>query len=127
MGVIIYFDGECGLCDRVVQWLWNRTRPEVKFAPLQGETARLQVPSAIRTPPLQSLVVWDGRSMKTDLDALAAVASEVHGWHGAVLRVLTSQAVSPLTRWVYRRVVRNRHRLFGTACHVPADRARLLL
>lgn len=126
MGVIIFFDGACGLCDRVVRWLWNRTSPEVQFAPLQGATARSQVPSPLRTPPLQSLVVWDGHAMKTDVDALAAVASEVPGWHGAVLRVLTSQAVRPFTRWSYRQVVRNRHRWFGTACNLPADRARLL-
>lgn len=126
MGIVIYFDGACGLCDRVVRWLWNRTSPEVQFAPLQGETARSQVPASLRTPPLQSLVVWDGVAMKTDVDAFSAVASEVPGWQGAALRVFTSQGMRPLTRWVYRRVVRNRHRWFGTACNLPADRARLL-
>lgn len=126
MDVIIFFDGACGLCDRTVRWLWGRTRPEVRFAPLQGATAEAQIPLALRTPPLQSLVVWDGHSLQTEVEALAAVAHHVEGLWGVALRLLTSRAVSPLTRWVYRRVVRNRHRWFGAACDLPADRDRLL-
>jgi predicted DCC family thiol-disulfide oxidoreductase YuxK len=38
---LVLFDGECGLCSRSVNWLALRDRRRtLRFAPLQGETAR---------------------------------------------------------------------------------------
>ena len=38
---IVFYDGECGLCQRSVQWLLNRDKKKILFyAPLQGETAK---------------------------------------------------------------------------------------
>lgn len=49
VGWIVFFDGECGLCSRVVRLLVRLDRREVlKFAPIQGETAakhRIEVPA----------------------------------------------------------------------------------
>lgn len=38
---LVFYDGECGLCDHVVQFLlWADRKGVFVFAPLQGETAR---------------------------------------------------------------------------------------
>src|SRR5258706_260972 len=38
---LVLYDGECGLCDRTVQWLLRHDRKNVlTYAPLQGDTAR---------------------------------------------------------------------------------------
>ena len=40
-GPVLFFDGVCGLCDRTVTWLFEHDRRHVlRFAPLQGETAK---------------------------------------------------------------------------------------
>ena len=37
---IVFYDGDCGLCDRFVRWMLRRDRGHhYRFAPLQGETA----------------------------------------------------------------------------------------
>ena len=47
---LVLYDGECGLCDRLVQWLLRHDRRHVlHYAPLQGETARPYVHGPIVT------------------------------------------------------------------------------
>lgn len=37
---IVFYDGQCGFCDRSVQWILKKdTQKEFLFAPLQGQTA----------------------------------------------------------------------------------------
>ena len=44
---VMFYDGECGLCSRTVQWcLKHDKRGEVRFAPIQGSTyAALDLPN----------------------------------------------------------------------------------
>ena len=38
---LVLYDGECGLCDRLVQWLLRHDRDGIlSYAALQGETAK---------------------------------------------------------------------------------------
>ncbi len=53
---ILLYDGTCGLCDKSVKWILAHERDhELRFAPLQGETAAAlrarypQIPSALST------------------------------------------------------------------------------
>jgi predicted DCC family thiol-disulfide oxidoreductase YuxK len=124
--MIVFFDGACGLCDRAVRWLWNRTGAEVRFAPLQGETAEERVPEKFRTPPLSTLVVWEDGVVSVESDGLAAIARCMPGLRGRVIRALTLPFARPALNAVYRLIARNRHRWFGTACKVPNDPERLL-
>lgn len=42
---IIYFDGACGLCDFFVQYIYTRDKKKkFSFAPLQGKTAKKNLP-----------------------------------------------------------------------------------
>ena len=124
--MIVFFDGACGLCDRAVRWLWNRTDREVRFAPLQGETAQELVLEQFRTPPLSTLVVWEDGVVSVESDGLAAIARRMPGLRGRVIRALTLPFARPALNAVYRFIARNRIRWFGTACRLVSDPERLL-
>lgn len=124
--MIVFFDGACGLCDRAVRWLWNHTDADVRFAPLQGETAKERVPEKFRTPPLSTLVVWEDGRVLVESDGLAAIAYRVPGLHGRMARALTRPFARPLLNLGYRLIARNRHRWFGTTCQLVPDPDRLL-
>lgn len=36
---VVFFDGECGLCNGFAAWVLRRDRGRLRYAPLQGETA----------------------------------------------------------------------------------------
>ena len=124
--MIVFFDGACGLCDRAVRWLWNRTDADVRFAPLQGETAKECVPEKFRTPPLSTLLVWEEGAIRVESDGLAAIARSMPGFPGRLARALTRPFARPLLNVIYRFIARNRIRWFGTACRLVSDPERLL-
>lgn len=125
-GIILFFDGACGLCDRAVAWTWDRTNEDVRFAPLQGETAKRTLPSELRQPPYQSLVVFDGVQAFTEAEGLRLLGKELPAPWRPMLRVLTGWPLRSLTRVVYRCVAQNRHRWFSMQCRVPDQAERLL-
>ena len=124
--MIVFFDGACGLCDRAVRWLWNHTDADVRFAPLQGETAKKRVPEKFRTPPLSTLVVWEEGTISVESDGLAGIARRMRGLSGRLARALTLPFARPLLNVGYRFIARNRIRWFGTACRLVPDPERLL-
>ena len=124
--MIVFFDGACGLCDRAVRWLWNRTDADVRFAPLQGETAKECVPEKFRTPPLSTLVVWEEGAISVESDGLAVIARSMPGFRGRLARALTLPLARPLLNVGYRFIARNRFRWFGTACRLAPDPERLI-
>ena len=124
--MIVFFDGACGLCDRAIRWLWNYTDADVRFAPLQGETAKERVPEELRTPPLNTLVVWEEGALSVKSDGLVAIARRMPGLPGCMARALTLPFARPLLNVGYRFIARNRIRWFGTTCRLVPDPERLL-
>jgi predicted DCC family thiol-disulfide oxidoreductase YuxK len=118
-GPVLFFDGECGLCYRVVLWLMRRDgRGVLRFAPLQGVTAQAYLRAhGLPTENFDSLVYvpdWAARERREFLlrtDGALAAARAVGGW-GAVVawaRVLPRA-------WrdgVYRVIARWRYRIWG--------------
>ena len=129
---LVLYDGECGLCDRTVQFLLRHDRRAVlAYAPLQGETAR---PFVGEHPKVDTMMlvgklddgrvrVWErSRGVFRTLAKL-----------GGIWRVLSWLRILPvfLTDLGYRFVARHRLSWFGRvdACRVPdpATRQRFLV
>lgn len=126
---IVFYDGDCGLCDRFVRWMLRKDRRRhYRFAPLQGETARRMVRVEADHSGLWSVVLVDGRGEHRRSDAtLRAVAGLGGGWRAAGWLLLIPAA---LRDRVYRLVARHRYRWFGRApaCALPGpdERGRFL-
>jgi predicted DCC family thiol-disulfide oxidoreductase YuxK len=123
---ILFYDGECGLCDRAVMWLWDRTTPELKFAPLQGVTASRLLPAELTQLPLASLVVYAHGQAHVEVGGLRTLVPTTSGVTRLLLQCLTHPVLAWATGIGYRWVVRHRHRLFRPRCLVPQDKGRLL-
>lgn len=115
-GPVLFFDGECGLCTRVVRVLLRCDRVgRLRFAPLQGPTAQAYLRShGLPAGDFASLVFasdWPrceaAPALRTD-GAIASLRATGHpGWaRGAAM------PPRPLRDALYRQVARNRLRLF---------------
>ena len=114
---LILYDGECGFCDRSVQWVLDRDRDQrFYFAPLQGETASaLRARHSVIPDDLDSMVLVrvldDQEQIYLRSSAVLRVAAELPGiWRlWGLLRVLPRG----LMDLFYRPVAALRYRLYG--------------
>jgi len=122
---IVFFDGTCGLCDRTVQRLlkWDR-RGRLKFAPLQGETARQRLGEAAASE-LKTLILVDRRGESRRSSAVVRILGHVGGM-ARILGGLLWLIPRPLRDFGYNFVAARRYRWFGQvdACRLPKPHER---
>ncbi len=127
-GALVLYDGACGFCDRTVRFLASRDRHRrLRFAPLQGDTARRLRDRGLPIPEDLSTVVLvrGGRVSLRSRAVLEAMSLLPWPWRAVGwLRVVPA----PLADAVYGVVARLRHRLLPAprACPVPTDPERFL-
>jgi predicted DCC family thiol-disulfide oxidoreductase YuxK len=122
---LVFYDGECGLCDRAVQFLLRfDTKKLFAFAPLQGSTAGTylqQLPPEYKQ--VDSMILIENYQTSFSKTFIMAKAVFRIFWlmGGAwVLLGWLSFLPSILFDWGYRLVARNRHRLFSPdSCTIP--------
>ncbi len=123
---IVFFDGVCGLCNHTVNWLLARDPDHrLRFAPLQGSTAKRLVKSEIRNRLDTLVFVSDGRTY-----VRTAAVSRILMTLGGLWRVLGGLLWIipwPIRDLGYLLVSRFRYRMFGKheSCRLqtPQERA----
>lgn len=120
---IIFYDGECGLCQRFVQFvLAHDRRGQFRFAPLQGATAAASLPPAA-VHSLESVILLDRQGVHDRSDASLRIVARLGSLWPIVawLRVIPR----PIRDRVYAGVARHR-RWFGEAssCALPHGEAK---
>ncbi len=117
---VVFFDGVCGLCDLSVKSLLKMDHQgKLRFAPLQGETAKLLLePHDIQE--LKSLVICDSQGVARYSTAVVRIL-----WHlGGIWRFVSWNLwliPRPIRNWGYRVVATRRYQWFGKteACRLP--------
>ena len=128
---LVLYDGVCGLCSRLVQFLLAHDHREVfKFASLQSPTGRALVkrwggdPQDLTTFYAIAKYGSSDARVFTKSRASLFVAGEL-GWPWKALRALRLLPTSVLDG-LYDLVARHRYRIFGRSeeCLVPAQNVR---
>ncbi|MBM3464659.1 MAG: DUF393 domain-containing protein [Armatimonadetes bacterium] len=125
-GPILLFDGVCALCNGVVQWLLSiDTEQHLRYAPLQGETARRmrelhpEIPESIDTVVLADR----GRVYLRSRAFIETARYLPYPWRlGRLLRWIPSVLLDAL----YRVIAAIRYRVWGKleACRLPRSEER---
>ena len=128
---LVLYDGVCGLCDRMLQFLLRHDRRAVfRFASLQSETGKAMVARWGGDPEdLTSFyVVADFQTEKeyavTRSDAVLFVVRQL-GWPWN-LALAGSVLPRPLRNRMYDAIARSRYRVFGRyeQCLIPTEESR---
>jgi predicted DCC family thiol-disulfide oxidoreductase YuxK len=124
---VVFYDGVCGLCNRLNQFLLRRDRQgRILFATLQGQIARTVLARHGAEPSdLDTVYVisdWQAsteRALSRSAAVLHAVEQLGGGW--ALLARIGRVVPTALADIVYRLVARHRYRLFGKyeSCLLP--------
>lgn len=126
---IVFFDGVCGLCNRFIDFTLRHDRRGVlRFAPLQGVTARDRLDAA-DVRDLNTVVFLDEQGAHRKSAAIIGVFSRLGGFWGAV-SVLLRLVPRPLRDAGYSLIAVNRYAIFGRkeTCRLPtpAEQSRFL-
>lgn len=130
---ILLYDGVCGLCNRLVQFVLRRDPAGVfRFAALQSElAARILTRHGADARDLDTVYVVANYELSDETllslsDAVIFILEHLGAadlrWAGRVLQVVPR----PLREWGYRLVARNRYRIFGRydMCPMPTEETR---
>jgi predicted DCC family thiol-disulfide oxidoreductase YuxK len=129
---VVFYDGVCGLCNRLVRFLIRRdTRARLLFAPLQGAFARtVLVPQGCNPSDLDTVyaVAYPPdppvRVLRRSRAVLHAVAELGPAWRMAAMA--GRMIPLPIADAIYNAIARRRYRAFGQldACPVPPPKWR---
>lgn len=124
---IVFYDGDCGFCDRFVQWTLRHDRKQVfRYAPLQGSTALEMIGPPEGDPSGWSVQLIDEDGQWERSAAALRIARRI-GW-GFGLPQLGLWVPGFIRDGVYRLIAKVRYRIFGkvTSCRLLSPEARLL-
>ena len=109
---IVFFDGECGLCNGFVRRVILRdTRQLMHFAPLQGSTAEALGAISEGPPESWSIVFWEDDVRYCKSTAVLRIGLLLPGWRFlSKIGLLIPKVVRD---WVYTIIARYRFRIFG--------------
>ena len=130
---IVFFDGVCGLCNRMVDFVLREDREETfLFAPLQGETFRRVAPDRPKPLNPESIAVLRrGPEKELLLQRSAAVLYILsklprYRWLARIGQIFPT----PVRDTVYRLIASRRYKIWGKreTCRLPTaeERARFL-
>ena len=128
---VILYDGVCGLCNRLVQFILKRDkRDRFRFASLQSDLANKLLQRHDRDPhDLDTVYVVVDYTQPTEhllarSDAILFLLKEL----GGIWRLAALGKILPLTMrdGIYKLVAQNRYRVFGKydACMLPEPKHR---
>lgn len=122
----MYYDGDCGLCARTVQWcLRHDKRGMVQFAPIQGATyAALDVPG--KPTDVSTMVLSEGDKLFIKSTGVLRLLGHMGGiW--AVIGPIGLICPRFVRDACYDFIAKRRLKFFGTAdsCLLPSPEQRL--
>jgi predicted DCC family thiol-disulfide oxidoreductase YuxK len=123
---IVFFDGHCNLCNQLVNWLIRRDHTgSLKFAPLQGVTAKEKLPPQLLESPTPAsgpeTVVYFNNGMMTERSTAVLHILRDLGGIWALIGDIGLKVSEVRRDQIYRFVARNRYKIFGRreTCRVP--------
>ena len=129
--LIVIYDGRCGLCHQSVRHIlkWDH-HDRFQFAANTSEAGKSLLFRAgmASDPPPESIVVIENGKAFTESEAVLMIAQKLGGLHG--LLVVGWIVPKRIRNWLYKRIARNRYRIFGQydECRLPsqAERSKFL-
>lgn len=109
---LLLFDGDCGLCNRSVQWiLLHEKKPHIQFAALQSETGTHYLNKFNFTAIPETLLFIENDICFQKSDAALKICKHLK-WPQKALMALY---IFPrfLRNWVYDFIAKNRIKWFG--------------
>lgn len=121
---IVYYDGDCGYCNRAVMFLINRRiSTRFQFAQLEGTYGDHLVRIRPDLKNIDTIIVVDGKNTYIKSDAIIHLLKYID--HYKVLSLVLKLIPKFIRDFGYDLFAKNRHRIqFNEACRLPSPEER---
>ncbi|NEQ96414.1 MAG: DUF393 domain-containing protein [Cyanothece sp. SIO2G6] len=122
---IVFFDGECVMCNRFVDLLLELDpKGMMAIAPLQGDTAKQLLPALPPNRENWAIYYLDETGLYSQSDAALRISQRLGGGWSLLSSFLI--VPQPIRDGFYRLVARNRYQIMGrySTCRTPSDKDR---
>lgn len=121
---LVFYDGECGFCNRIVQFVLNNSNDSnLKFCALQSSTAQQFIQTlGIKKIDFSTFYYWNGNCIYSKSEAFFRLCKELN----RPISFLRMFAVLPknLTDWIYDLIAKNRKKMLENYCVIPSNEQR---
>jgi len=121
---IVFFDGVCGMCNNLVDFLMSEDRNDsLQYAPLQGTLAQNNLDNKYLNE-LKTIIYQEGNKIYTESNGVIHALSAIGGMYKLVL---VFKIIPPFIRnSIYSFISKNRYRWFGkkAVCRIPTPEER---
>lgn len=121
----VFYDGECGFCNRAVQWILKRDeKDQFLFASLQSEFGKEFLKERGLNPEaLDTLYLWKPTAFYYTKSQAAFSIMKILGGSASLLSYF-SVLPAGLTDFFYDQVSKNRKSLASNSCELPSEKDR---
>ena len=106
---IIFFDGQCNLCDRFIGFVFKRdSKRRFFYAPLQGQTAKQKL-TIEEARNLKSIIFLQKGTVLKEAPAIQAIMKQLYPRWSFMIPILSLG----MFNFLYRFIARKRYTLFG--------------
>jgi predicted DCC family thiol-disulfide oxidoreductase YuxK len=119
-GPIVFFDGVCNFCNYWVNFAIKRDKKKIlRFAPLQGTTAKEMLPGIKTENPDSVIFLENGKIYKNSTAALRVAKNLSGGWKSLYGLMIFPAFIRDA---VYRWIAKNRYKWYGKkeSCMIPS-------
>ena len=106
---IIFFDGQCNLCDRFVNFVFKRDpKKQFLYAPIQGQTAKQHLTKEDIESLKSIIFLKNGLALK-EAPAIQAIFKQLYPRFSPLLSIIPFRFFN----FFYRFIAKRRYNLFG--------------
>jgi predicted DCC family thiol-disulfide oxidoreductase YuxK len=121
---ILLYDGLCGFCDRTVQFILRHDpRGPMRFAPLQGSSAKTILARHPELEGVDSLILVEGTGDAETTSIRSEAVLRILAYLGGIwtVSVVLRLVPRPVRDWAYALFARYRYKVFGfyDVCPMP--------
>jgi len=116
---VLVFDGDCGFCNRSVQFVLNHEKRRDLLFLRRASELGMELRRHFGLESVESMLWVENGIAYVESDATLKTAAYVGGW--CRLALVARVVPRPLRNWAYRIFARNRHRIFAARkqCVMP--------
>ncbi|MCA6068958.1 DUF393 domain-containing protein [Chryseobacterium sp. RG1] len=118
---IVFFDGECGVCNFWVQWILEKDKnDEFMFASLQSDFGqRFLTERGLETKQFNTLYLWKPQQYYLIKSKAVLKITDILGGFYKLLSVFGKVSPTFLSNTIYDLISKNRMKLSAQKCFLP--------